>query len=226
MRALAKVAAAAAIAGLLCACGGGAGDDAAAPACRVTVQLFGDSTQEAQGVAGTLANLLEARFPGVVDVETPALGATDVRDLPPCIAHPYTQGVCESAVKPGAIVVVNTGINDALRSLPLQGYTDQLRAFAASVPTSQLIFETPGAIDPSSTLANGNVTTAQAAAMRALATERGAAIADVQAYMLAIPDWRARLVDGLHPTPALYAAIATDVLFPRVRDAVSSRTCQ
>lgn len=63
--------------------------------------------------------------------------------------------------------------------------------------------------------------------MREVAAARRAPIADVQAFMASLPDWANRLErDGVHPSAALYRAIAADVLFPVVRDAVAKLQCQ
>lgn len=187
----------------LTACGGG-GASPEAPAKQptkvcpptVTVQVFGDSTQEQQGNYLQLALDL-ALGPGRVVVENHGLSGTTAAEFP------------ATKVKPGAITVVNYGINDSRADgASVEKYKARLRAIAPA------IFETP------SPPFDG-----YAQAMRDVAKELGKPVADVSAGVRAMPGWQARVPDGVHPDPGLYWMISRDMVAPVVADAVKQVSC-
>jgi len=159
------------------------------------VQFFGDSTQEQQGQNLQIA-LDMALGPGVALVENLGVSGTTATDFP------------AAKIKPGAITVVNYGINDSTSGVPVATYKANLRKIA---PT---FFETP------SPPFDG-----YAQAMREVAAELGRPVIDVSAQVRAIPGWEARIFDGKHPDPGLYGIIARDIVGPAVAEAVRKARC-
>jgi hypothetical protein len=108
------------------------------------------------------------------------------------------------------IVVVNHALNDSNEHVPLATYERQI---AALHPT---VFETPNAITvdwPAPPYV---------AAMRRVAAQQHAPVADVDAWMRARLDWKALLsTDGLHPTQAGYREIVLKVLMPTLEPLVA-----
>lgn len=187
-----------------------------APGKPVRIQLFGDSTQfgydgktnrqVAHPPAAVLQSLMDARFgAGAVIVTSRAvpgttsaqlLAGTDGRN------RPWPQDVDAD------IVVVNHALNDAHTLVPLKTYVDQLRRLHPTV------FETPNPVTI------GWPSPAYARAMRQVAAEQHAPVADVETWMLAQPNWRAHLPDGLHPDDATYGEIVRRVLMPTLEPLV------
>ena len=189
---------------------------ASANARPVRIQLFGDSTQwgwdgttklqVAQPPAALLQAAMDARFgAGAVIVTERAVSGstsgalllgTDGRN------RPWPQEVDAD------IVVVNHGLNDGHLHAPLAVYRQQL---ALLHPT---VFETPNPVTVDWDQP------AYAAAMRAVAAQQHAPVADVDAWMRAQFRWQALLSDGLHPTQAGYRAIVLKVLMPTLEPLV------
>lgn len=187
-----------------------------APGKPVRIQLFGDSTQfgydgktnrqVAHPPALVLQSLMDARFgAGAVIVTSRAvpgttsaqlLAGTDGRN------RPWPQDVDAD------IVVVNHALNDAHTLVPLKTYVDQLRRLHPTV------YETPDAVTI------GWPSPVYARAMRQVAAEQHAPVADVETWMLAQPNWRAHLPDGLHPDDATYGEIVRQVLMPTLEPLV------
>jgi lysophospholipase L1-like esterase len=188
------------------------------PAKPVRIQLFGDSTQwgyddrtdkpVAEPPVAVLQSAMDARFgAGAVIVTERAvpgttsgqlLNGTDGRN------RPWPREVDAD------IVVVNHALNDSNEHVPLATYERQI---AALHPT---VFETPNAITvdwPAPPYV---------AAMRRVAAQQHAPVADVDAWMRARPNWKSLLSkDGLHPTQAGYREIALKVLMPTLEPLVA-----
>ena len=189
-----------------------------APAKPVRIQLFGDSTQwgydgkteqpVAQPPVAILQSAMDARFgAGAVLVTERAvpgttsgqlLAGTDGRN------RPWPNEVDAD------IVVVNHALNDSNEHVPLATYERQL---AALHPT---VFETPNAITVAWPAPP------YVAAMRRVAAQQHAPVADVDAWMRAQPNWKSLLSDdGLHPTQAGYREIVLKVLVPTLEPLVA-----
>jgi lysophospholipase L1-like esterase len=63
-------------------------------------------------------------------------------------------------------------------------------------------------------------------AMKAVAAEKSAKVADVNSYVLNLPNWQTYVADGVHPNAPLYALIVTNVLQPKLEPMVSKLLCQ
>jgi lysophospholipase L1-like esterase len=176
----------------------------------VRIELFGDSTQwgydgrtERQvphPPAQVLQALMDARFgTGRVVVTERAVPGTTAGEL---LAgkdgrnRPWPQEVDAD------IVVVNHALNDANTHVPLRRYAETLARLHATV------YETPNPVTVAWNWAP------YADAMRRVAADQHAPVADVARWMLARPRWQATLVDGVHPDDATYGAIVREVLMP------------
>jgi lysophospholipase L1-like esterase len=198
----------------LAACGGGGDTQVQPPTCTprvVRVQVFGDSVNRAH--APYLQAELDRRFgAGAVLVDNRAVGGTTSEQL-----VTGTDGL--NAPWPGSVVadvvLVNHGINDAYAPLgvTIERYRANLRTLA-SAPAA-VILQTP-----SPTTAAVYDSAPRAAAMREVAAETGAQLADVQAYVLGLPGWTVYLPDGIHPDANLHGLIARDVTAHALQQAV------
>lgn len=180
------------------ACGGGE-PEAPATSCTpvVVVQMFGDSTMAAQGNA--VQRFMDAEFgAGRVSVENLGASGTTAANFN------------RSLVKPGAVVLVNYGINDKNHGLvDLPQYRSTLTAISADV------YQTPN--PPIDDYAQGMRETAQAL---------GRPVIDVAAFVHTIPDWRSHTPDGVHPDAWLYEQIATRVTGPGLAAIVRGSVCR
>jgi lysophospholipase L1-like esterase len=214
--------------------GGGGGDAAAQPpnasqaACpsMVKVQLFGDSTfwgydSSTGGRASStpdavLQTAMDARFgAGRVTVETRAVSGSNSAQL---LAGTDGLNLPWPRSATADIVVVNHGINDSRDHVALDSYRQQLLALAnaAKFTGAALVFATPNP------LFGWSFTSGEyAAAMRTVATQTGAGVADTYSYVEALPDWQRLLPDGAHPSAELYALIGRDVLAAALAPAVA-----
>lgn len=158
---------------------------------------------------------LQARYgSAAVTVESRAVGHMTAENLiegNDGVNKPWPQGV-----PTGAWSLVNFGINDSVR-WPIEQYKANLRILH---PT---YFETPNPTD--SPIRPYESTQAFAEAMRDVAAELHVPVIDVNAFVLAMPDWRAHLADGIHPDDQLYAAIGGYVLQQLEPDVAKAR-CQ
>jgi lysophospholipase L1-like esterase len=224
---------------VLTACGGGGtSEPEAAPvtqqatqACvsTVRVQLFGDSTQagwsaEQWGIvqnrpAVVLQSEMDAAFgAGVVKVQDRAVSSTTLAEM-----MAGADGL--NAPWPGSvdadIVVVNHGINDATRygGAGLPEYQSRLDALAARLPAgTQLVLQTSNPV-------TGWDLAPYAQAMREVAAQRGAVVADTFGYVSNLPG-TGHLSDWAHPTQAMYSLIARHSLAPAVAPLVRARVCR
>lgn len=207
----------------LAACGGGgSAEDTSAPAplnsgchATVTVQLVGDSTAD-QNFTGTtvydsagrnaLQVAMDARFgAGRVLFVNSAIPGTDTRSAP---------------APAGDAVLVNYGINDAGHHLPIDTYKANLRAIAKGRPT---LFQTP---NPIYGVDDADLPGPYAQAMREVADELDAPVAEVYDYVLAIPDWHAALRDLVHPKVETYLAEDRDVIAPALGQMLAPMLCR
>jgi len=214
-----RLAAAAAICFALTACGGGGSDTPSTCSPHpVSIALFGDSTQVGAYNAGALQRYLEARFgkdgfslelravPGTTSQQ--AIDGTDGLNLP------WPQSVHAD------IVMSNFGINDAYA--PLGVTQEQFRANLRKLASVAVaVLETP-----SPTTADVYDTAPMAVIVREVAAEKHVALADVQAYVLSVPDWKDHLPDGIHPDAALHELIAQNITGPVLAKAVEVARCR
>lgn len=177
----------------------------------VRIQLFGDSTQYgydgrtegqvAHPPAAMLQQLMDARFGAgrVLVTERAVPGSASGQLLA------GTDGRNRAWPKEVAadIVVVNHALNDADAHVPLARYARNLRRLHATV------FETPSPVT-----VPGWRWAPYAQAMRRVAAEQHAPVADVARWMLAQPGWQSHLTDGVHPDDETYGAIVREVLMP------------
>ncbi len=189
-----------------------------APAQPVRIQLFGDSTQwgydskterpVAQPPVAVLQSAMDARFgAGAVVVTERAVPGTTSAQL---LAGTDGRNRAWPKAVDADIVVVNHALNDSNERVPLARYERQL---AALHPT---VFETPNAITVNWPAAP------YVAAMRKVAAQQHAPVADVDAWMRAQPDWKSLLSDdGLHPSQAGYRKIVLKVLMPTLEPLVA-----
>ena len=201
---------------VLSACGGGGSD---LPGCTphpVSIALFGDSTQVGAYNVGALQRYLEARFgKDGVRIELRAVSSTYSGQLvagQDGLNLPWPQSVHAD------IVLMNHGINDA-------GYSN-LTDYVASLQVLEhapavVIFETPNPVS-----GQAYSTAPYAQAMRDVAARAHLAVADVQAYVLGVPNWQADLPDGVHPAAAMHELIAANVTGPVVAKAVQVAGCR
>ena len=191
--------------------------------CRVvTVQLFGDSTQVgydgrslrplADGPARLLQAAMDRRFGArSVRVELRGVGGTASGDLlagTDGLNRPWPRSATAD------ITVLNHGLNDMQRRVPIEAYQRNLAAMRVT------LYETPNPVAPRMPWAS----TAYAEAMRRVAG--GAPLADVDAFVRSLPEWSSYLPDGVHPSEALYRLIVANVLFPALEPLVAkARGC-
>jgi lysophospholipase L1-like esterase len=211
----------------IAACGGGGSDPApstppdAAPTCKpvVTVQLFGDSTQWLAFDDGAIQAVLAARFGNRVIVTNQAVPGTTSAEL---VAG--TDGL--NPPWPGNltadVAIVNHGINDASHHTPEADYAANLRAFAAGNGVTRVVLETPNPVASWHTQND-----AYTAIGREVAADTGTPLADVQAYVLGLPDWVQLLNDdGVHPSPELQRLIAENVTGPALAPIIERILCR
>ena len=189
-----------------------------APARPVRIQLFGDSTQwgyvarsdkpVAEPPVAVLQSAMDARFgAGAVQVTERAVPGTTSGEL---LAGTDGRNRPWPREVDADIVVVNHALNDSHEHVPIATYERQL---AALHPT---VFETPNAITVNWPAAP------YVGAMRRVAAEQHAPVADVDAWMRAQFNWRSLLSeDGLHPSQAGYREIVLKVLMPTLEPLVA-----
>ena len=199
------------LAAALAACGGGGGAEPipegyqringrllplCTPQAGIRIQLFGDSTQEVQGTE--IQQWLDGRFgPGVVTVTNHGKSGSSTADFPAAL------------VQPGAITVLNYGINDSrLPSATVDAYKKRLAAFAPTV------FQTP------SPTYDG-----YAPAMRLVAEQLGRPVIDVSKEFRLQPNWQGQVPDAVHPTWSALLWIAYQVVGPALATQVDQRLC-
>lgn len=217
---------------------------ASALACKpqVRVQLFGDSTQEGYDgsnnliakitPAAALQGALDREFGrGKVAVAVRAVQGTTSLQL---IAGTDGRNAPWPRSVDADIIVINHGINDMTHYAPgrlarfsgfgwvarmngVKRYTASLRTLAAA--PARVIFETPNIV-------KGGDVAPYAAAMRSVAIEVRAPVADVYAYTSRLLDWKVLIPDWAHPSSALYERIGTLVLAPVVAAEVRLLLCK
>jgi hypothetical protein len=206
----------------LAACGGGGPESApttppAGPACQdtVTVQLYGDSTQVMAYQWGYLQAALDARFGSRVILINQAASGTSSAQL---IAGKDGVNTPWPSTVAADIAIVNHGING--QDEPLEAYAADMLTFA-SYRGARMVVETANPI-----AAPYPSDAPRAEAARQAAKQAGVPVADVQAYVLRLPGWEAKLSDGIHPTPELAKLIAEDVTAPALAQLIASMLCR
>jgi lysophospholipase L1-like esterase len=225
---------------LLSACGGGGGGSETAPpldalpmlsatTCASTgavvkVQLFGDSTQKGYGLdtvggktpAAWLQADMDALFgDGAVTVESRAAAGTRLSQL---LAGTDGQNLPWPGSVAADIVVVNHGINDAKYGTSLVDYRSMLEQLVRTSPA-------PVLLETSNPLAAIDMAP-YAQQMREVATQRSTTLADVYAYVFALPlNGLPYLVDGVHPSEDLYGYIVRHALVPALMPLVKAKRC-
>lgn len=164
----------------------GCGGGEPAHAGPVTVALLGDSTQRRTG--DLLQKAMDAKFgAGAVVVTNYGVDGSHADDAPEVRAD---------------VKVANYGINDLARG-------DSPTTFRAHMLALHLtLVETP---NPTTVYEDRDV-----AAFIAADMALGVPVADVYGYDLALPNWRARLLDGVHPEGGLNVEQVNNVLAPAV----------
>ena len=191
------------------------------PAEPVRVQLFGDSTMAgkdgatkkiaARPPAVLLQGYFDRRFgAGAVNVTSRAVSATTAVRLiagQDGLNKPWPQSVDAD------LVVVNHGINDLRHHGDAAAYRAALSTIAAGpVP---VVFQTPSPIRIGPDLGG------YAAIMRDVAAQHRAPVADVHAYVAALPGWKSYIPDWGHPSQALYERLAAEVVGPALSPVVA-----
>ena len=208
-----------AISSPLLGCGGG-GSSPEPVACipvHAIVQIEGDSIAHGTGatdLAFTPPGLLRAAGFTVVDTALP--GSTSADRISGDVIRgqgtrfqPFPQGIV------GNVYLTEWGVNNALYGMSVEAFKADLRKIA-SVPGAILMTPTPMAdIDDS----------AYAQAVRDIGAELRVTVVDVNAYVLSLPNWRVLLVDGVHPSDALYRMVYAQVA-PVVRAKVNELECR
>lgn len=174
----------------LASCGGGDPE----PECKPTIQLFGDSTFDAElGASPYWIARWGSR------VTNRAVGGTNSRELRAGIDGknlPWPGSVAAD------VVVINHGLRDGYTPYewaytPLPEYIANLRHFADNANGAKVIFQTPL---PSTIPARDMTDYAQA--MRDVAEEKGLDVIDVFACFKTLPNYASHLPDGTHPDEA------------------------
>jgi len=216
----------------LAACGGGGSGEptkaaaAEAPQCQaIRVLALGDSTMRATG--DMLQRNMDARFgPGAVVVTNAGENGATSADL---LSGADGNGGLPSLLAEidPHIVVDNHGIGDVRDSLPVDGYEERMREIRVIVG-DRLIFQTPNPTTTQTPYGRERVVAElplYVDAMRRVAGETGAGVADVNAYVQSIEGWQGLMHDGLHPSPALHQQIVDNVTAPAVAEAVKAQGC-
>lgn len=175
----------------------------------VRVALPGDSTQYGYDSA---TNALAIHNPGdelqaVLDAKF-GVGSTVVTDY----GVPGTQS-SQVPHMHADVIVANYGINDMRNGTTLPVFAAQMKAIGAT------IIETPNPIWIGWSAGIDQFSYVQAA------ESVGVPVADVYEYVLQMPDWRAKMVDGVHPIDSLYKDIVDNVLAPAVEAQVAPLRC-
>lgn len=200
---------------ILAACGGGSGTSpferpqTCAPRV-VSIAIGGDSTST--GYTGShdsptdkapvqlLQEAMDAQFGvGSTVVTGYGVGGTTALQVPRMSAD---------------VVLIVDGINDMRQ---MDGPETPAQFAAALLATGATLVVTQNPIADRSWPEASFVAAARAA---------GLPVADVNAWMLALPDWQTLLGDGIHPTNAGYAAIYANVVAPAVAQQVAPLRCR
>lgn len=185
----------------------------------VYVQLFGDSTIVGMYNSGALQAQMHARYGAGIVINGRGVGGTDSTQL---------RGGSDGRNDPwpgsvdADIVVVEGGLNEVKpwRATPIGAaeFRGNFETFATA--PAQVVFLTP----------NSQLTWAKDSGLpqviRDVAREHGIPVADADAYVRTVPGWGAMVPDGVHPSDALYALIARDVLMPTLQPLIDPLRCR
>jgi acyl-CoA thioesterase I len=193
--------------------------ETSAPEHRIIIDAQGDSTmygyQTSDGFKKTwqtpdnppalLQAALQARFgPRVIVQNNGVPGATlvDRQQGVNGYRQSYAQWV---AASPAHIVIVNFALNDADNhdKEPPDVFRSNLIGFieASQHAGRIVVLEEPSPVDYA---ANKAIVPQYVAVVDDLAQQYGLALVRQYRYIEALPDWRALLIDGVHPTDRLY----------------------
>lgn len=180
----------------------------------VTIQMYGDSTQVDAYASGYLQRELDVRYgAGRVTLLLQAVAGTNSTQLiagTDGLNTPWPSNVSAD------IAIVNHGINDEAWGVPMAIYAANLDAFAHG--PSRMVIETPNPITTHDLAERAEVG-------RQAAAKAGIPVADVFAYVMALPDWPAMLADGVHPTAELQLALARSVTSPVLEPVIDTLLC-
>ena len=203
---------------VLTACGGGGSSPEPCKPVAAIVEISGDSIAHGTGAtdaAFTPPGLLKAAGFTVIDSALP--GSTSADRISGDVIRgqgtrfqPLPQGIV------GNVYLTEWGVNDALYGLSVDSFKANIRRIAA-IPGAVLMTPTPMA---------GGDDSAYAQAVRDVGKELGVQVIDVQAYVLNLPNWKVLLVDGVHPSDALYRMIYANLVIPAVRAKVNQMECR
>lgn len=205
------------LAALIAACVSGCGGGTAAPrpeklpvylgACGgKTVALVGDSTQLGiNGQTGQLTTNPPGKVLQHLMDEQFGTGAVIVTD------YGVSGSVSADAPQVKAdVIVANYGINDMRHGVGLSTFAVNMLATGAT------LIETQSPLADRTWPEADYVNTARGL---------GLPVADVNAYVLNLPNWQDMLPDGTHPDDALYVDIVTNILAPAVAVQVAPLLC-
>lgn len=187
------------------------------PKIPVTVQMFGDSTQTPVEGEGFLQEEMDARFGlGAVQIINAAVNGTNSQHLidgTDGLNTPWPSSVTAD------IAVVNHGINDQEADTPLAVYQANVEAFAAGPAVMVLETQSPTFGQPYANPAYSQV-------LRSVAAASSTTLADVETYVLGLPNWPSYLDDGVHLGEALNRLVAHNVLAPTLIPIVARLRCE
>lgn len=213
---------------LLAACGGGGGSSTPAASTTpkpVLIDAQGDSTMcgynglvcdLVAAPPAVLQGLLQAKLgPDVHVVNNGVPGATLSYDLYGFAGYYQAPIATRLSTSSAQIVIENFALNDAVHSIPSQYRID----LGLWVDTVRAMGKTPVLEEPNPATFDSPVLDSLVAIIDDVAQEKGVALVQQYQYIKSLPNYKAMMVDGVHPGPELYAIKAqreADVLLPIV----------
>lgn len=189
---------------LLNGCGGGGG--AQAPAAPLVIEMYGESTFSGYGLqAGESVPALVQQLLPEASVVSRAVGSTTAQQQftgTDGLNLPWRQQLEQSKA---SVIVINRGINDAYRNMPVAEFRSILTALVTQAQQAgkKVILQTPNAT------AYGDATDQAVAENAAIVREVGAALGVPVSDAHAMP---VDVLDGVHPGKTLRAAMAGDIV--------------
>ena len=234
----------------LAGCGGG-GDSGPAPvqtaqtppvaqapkctpvAVPVKVVLFGDSTMAPTEVTTVLQAQMDARFgAGNVVVVNRARSGTLVDNLLAGEDGLNPPWPAPLDIEHANVAVVNHAINSMQLQFSQDEYAGKMQTLVdlSKGHVNRLIFETPNpdtTAQPFGAQWKVDALPAYVTTMESVAAKNNLQLIDVNAWMLAQPDWQTTYMsDGLHPNTAFYDVEIPALMGPGVAKAVGELLCQ
>ena len=231
----------------LCACGGGGGSPAEAPAVQqpvvksVLIEAYGDSTTQGfQTVNGAgvltpnsepaaLQKLLQAQFGPSVTVSNQGVSGTEASQLLNGTDGVHGSWLNQMASSKADIVTINFELNDAFFSkVPTPGaipespsdyasYMTQLVQVAKAAGKHVILFEPNPTIEP----LRVSLAPSYLVALQSVADAQNVPLVPEYDAILSTPNWQSMLTDEVHPNDALYA-IKAQLEFPTISTVVAS----